>query len=200
MSTPCQLYVEGPSSEPPLLVANGLFEESIKLHHGKSIPIGLGVVSITKAILGDARLPLVEPSCQKVKLAIGMLLLWPRRLIVVEGRGECAPINPCPKFDRKQKTPHTPKPTNHLNKIPTKNSPSEILTQQPYLVHVDEMPPFVKILHDKLSKHKKLSTYIFPTTKDVFGVPKDIVVLWMDFQDLWRCALVTENLMSLHQV
>lgn len=199
MLIPCKLYIEGPSSKPPLHVANGIFEESIKLHHGNSIPIGLGVVSITKPILGEARLPLVEGSCQTVKSAMGMLLLWPRRLIVVEGRGESAPQNLCPPFHRKQKPPLSTKPTTNCEK-PPHNSPTKIQTTKQSLVSVLEMPPIVKLVHDKLSMKDKCSTYTFPTPKEVFGVPKDIVLCSVDFEDLWRCDLLTENIMSLYQV
>lgn len=90
------LYVDESTSTPPIHVANGLFEESIKLHHGKSIPIGLGVVSITKFVCANALLPIPEGKCVRVNSAQGMFILWPRRLIVVMSKGESAPKNLCP--------------------------------------------------------------------------------------------------------
>lgn len=200
MSYPCKLYIEDNFSKPPLLVANGSFEESIKLHHGIPIPIGLGVVSITKPILGDARLPLVETSCQTVKLAVGMLILWPRRLIVVESMGESEPKNLCPKFIPTPKSLQIPKPPTIDNTKSTINSPKKNLTHTPSKVDVVDMPPMVKILYEKLSTHNKQSTYSFPTTKEVFGIGKLIMLVWVDFEDLWRCEMVNQGLMSLYVV
>ena len=34
----------------------------------------------------------------------------------------------------------------------------------------------------------------------VFGIGRLIVVCWVDFEDLWKCNMATEPIMSLYQV
>jgi hypothetical protein len=117
-----------------------------------------------------------------LKTAKGLFLLWPRRFIVVESMGESEPTNLCPPPIIKG---------NHSNPHPA-NPPSKV-------VALSEMPPFVKLLFQKLSQQNTYGTYNFPAPKGIFGVGKLITLCWVDFEDMWRSDMLCETLMSLYQ-
>lgn len=165
-----------------MLVANGFFEESIRKHHNKDVPDGLGVVSLVDILFENAMLPIPEPSCRLLKGAKGMILLWPRRLIRVESLGEEEPTNLCPPplVKGKRVFPIAPNPTSKD-------------------VDIEKMPPSIQLLFQKLSGHNTLGTYNFASPPPILGVGKLITLCWVDFEDMWRMDMVTETLMSLYQ-
>jgi hypothetical protein len=71
---------------------------------------------------------------------------------------------------------------------------------EPKVVDTSKMPGSLKVLFDKISNHSKMGSYNFPVPKGVFGVGRLIVVCWVDFEDIWKCNMATEPIMSLYQV
>lgn len=125
------------------------------------------------------------------------MILWPRRLVVVESLGESDPKSLCPprKVTKKQQS----SPNQQKHELLPKPLEEPLINKPSKVVPLTDMAPMLRMLCEKLSRHNPLETYHFPTPNSVFGVERLITVLWADFEDIWKGDMIAETAMSLHQ-
>lgn len=153
------------------------------VHHGNTIPQGVARVSLDKALVPSASLPFPEENVVKVGKAEGNFLLWPRRLIRVLSLREGVP-----KFLRKS-----------LPKEPTLKQPKAPIAIKE-AADLQPMPQFVGVMYNWMRTIDPESYYVFAAHQRVFGVERNLIVCWKDFDDFWKFDMIPGTIMGLNQV
>lgn len=130
-----------------------------------------------------AFVPMKEGPCTRVGQGVGMFFIWPRWL-VMSANSNAIPQRQCVTKPISPQTQLQPRP--RLDK--------------PRMDFLKSLPSFVRVLYDAMGHHNRNSTYSFEGNVNVFGVNRDLIVPWVDFEDFWHFKLLPATILSLHQL